>query len=121
MTSADERRKGVQEFNEFNKEDRDARFEAIATLVNQLVQDCQSDPMTLLGLLRLLEKLHRDLRDELFQGSLPNNRHALYDFLRDIEANGGWPYIPRMRLKPFLEQLLPPEEEEDADEERSSS
>jgi hypothetical protein len=36
---------------------------------------------------------------------LPDNRQALYSLLRDIEAEGGWPYIERMRLQAFLTNL----------------
>ncbi|MDG2989901.1 hypothetical protein L3556_02980 [Candidatus Synechococcus calcipolaris G9] len=56
----------------------------------------------LLALLRLLEYLHRQIREGNFQASLPNNRQALYNLLRIVENEGGWPYIPRMKLEAFL-------------------
>jgi hypothetical protein len=52
-----------------------------------------------LALLRQLEKLHKEVRDGAFQESLPDNRQRLYSLLRDIESEGGWPYIERMRLR----------------------
>ena len=63
------------------------------------------DEIALLGLLRLLEELHSQIRDAWFQDSLPTNRQRLYALLRDIEISGGWPYIQRMRLRALLEQL----------------
>ncbi len=77
-------------------------LEGIATAVLSLAQSCQGDSLALLALLRKLEELHREIRDGMFQESLPNNRHALYALLRDIEAEGGWPYIERMKLQSFL-------------------
>ena len=63
------------------------------------------DEIALLGLLRLLEELHSQIRDAWFQDSLPTNRQRLYALLRDIEISGDWPYIQRMRLRALLEQL----------------
>lgn len=77
-------------------------LEGVATAVLSLAQSCQGDSLALLALLRKLEKLHREIRDGMFQESLPNSRHALYALLRDIEAEGGWPYIERMKLQSFL-------------------
>lgn len=79
---------------------------AIAFLVQQAALNRQNNEIALLALLRLLEKLHRDIRDGLFQDSLPDNRQALYNLLKDIEAEGGWPYIHRMRLQGLLSNLL---------------
>ncbi|NEQ43888.1 MAG: hypothetical protein F6K00_10155 [Leptolyngbya sp. SIOISBB] len=59
----------------------------------------------LLALLRLLEQLHSQIRDDWFQASLPTNRQRLYALLRDIEVNGGWPYIQRMRLHTLVKEL----------------
>ncbi|MEM1279975.1 MAG: hypothetical protein AAF827_06550 [Cyanobacteria bacterium P01_D01_bin.6] len=63
------------------------------------------DEIALLALLRLLENLHGQIRDAWFQESLPTNRQRLYALLRDIEVNGGWPYIQRMRLSAFIDEL----------------
>ena len=59
----------------------------------------------LLALLRTLEELHRDIRDGLFLNALPTNRQALYALLREIEQNGGWPYIPRFKIQDFIEHI----------------
>lgn len=80
-------------------------LQAIATMVSHLAKDCQGDSLKLLALLRLLEALHHDIRDTLFQDSLPDNRQALYNLLKDIEATGGWPYIHRMKLQALLTHL----------------
>ncbi|NJL01816.1 MAG: hypothetical protein HC838_12740 [Spirulinaceae cyanobacterium RM2_2_10] len=60
--------------------------------------DCEA----LMALLRQLESLHQHVREDFFVPLLPENRHDLYDLLRDIEENGGWPYIERMRLRDLL-------------------
>lgn len=75
---------------------------AIATQVRAIAQQCQGDSQCLLSLLRLLEGLHREIRTEQFEPSLPDTRNALYQLLRQIEEAGGWPYIERMRLRTFL-------------------
>jgi hypothetical protein len=84
---------------------------AIATTVKKTAQECQGNNLELLALLRLLELLHQEVRDGLFQDSLPDNRQALYALLKDIENNGGWPHIYRMRLQDFLSNLIPEEAE----------
>lgn len=80
-------------------------LEPIATLVHTVAQQHRGKSLELLGLLRLLESLHQEIRDSLFQQSLPDNRQALYALLRDIELCGGWPYIHRMKLQAFLSNL----------------
>lgn len=82
-----------------------AEMEGIATQVRAIAQQYQHQSRELLSLLRLLEALHCEIRDGLFQESLPDNRQALYALLRDIETGGGWPYIHRMKLQAFLAQL----------------
>ena len=81
-------------------------LEAIADLVHTTAQRCQGKSSDLLAILRLLEALHQEIRDDLFQKSLPDNRQALYALLRDIETEGGWPYIRRMKLQSFLSNLV---------------
>lgn len=83
-----------------------ANLETIGTLVRAAAQERQGQSLELLALLRLLESLHQEIRDSLFQKSLPDNRQALYALLRDIEADGGWPYIHRMKLQEFLANLV---------------
>ncbi|MEM9215788.1 MAG: hypothetical protein AAGD25_15785 [Cyanobacteria bacterium P01_F01_bin.150] len=67
-----------------------------------IAETCDGDTLALLALLRTLEEVHVQIRDELFQPSLPDNRQKLYALLRDIEQDGGWPYIPRMKLKQLM-------------------
>ena len=75
---------------------------AITAQARATAQLCQGDSQCLLSLLRLLEGLHREIRTEEFEPSLPDTRNALYQLLRQIEESGGWPYIERMRLRTFL-------------------
>lgn len=82
-----------------------ADLPAIALAVRTVAHRSEGDAISLLLLLRTLESLHTEIRDSLFQASLPENRQQLYALLRDIEASGGWPYIPRMRLRSLLEHL----------------
>ncbi len=86
-------------------------LEAIAALVRHTAQVHQNNSQSLLLLLRLIEALHQEIRDGLFQDSLPDNRRALYALLKNIEAEGGWPSIHRIRLQDFLIKFLdiPPE------------
>jgi|SRR6478672_3897134 len=80
-------------------------MQAIANAVWSLAEQCQGNSLALLSLLRMLEQVHRKIREGVFQESLPDNRQALYALLRDIEEEGGWPYIDRMRLRSLLAQL----------------
>jgi hypothetical protein len=82
-----------------------SKLQAIATVVYDAVQGCEGDTVALLAMLRQLEQLHREIRDGVFQESLPVNRRQLYSLLKDIESEGGWPYIERMRLQAFLANL----------------
>jgi hypothetical protein len=77
-------------------------LQAIASVVDDAVQNCQGDVIALLAILRKLEQLHQQIRDGAFQKSLPDNRQGLYSLLKDMESLGGWPYIERMRLQAFL-------------------
>jgi len=67
-----------------------------------LAQTYANDPQALLLLLRLVEQAHTEIRENLFQAAIPNDRHAFQALMRAIETSGGWPYIPRMRLQAFL-------------------
>ena len=75
-----------------------------------------NDPEQLLVVLRQLEQLHRDLQDGPFRNSLPSDRHQLYKLLQAMEQNGGWPYIPRLQLKTFMELLEPGDEHDTPDQ-----
>ncbi|MEB3242083.1 MAG: hypothetical protein VKO44_00445 [Cyanobacteriota bacterium] len=63
------------------------------------------DPEALLQLLRHLEHLHRSIQDGPFRSSLPSERGSLFRLLQDMESSGGWPYIPRLQLRTFLDLL----------------
>ncbi len=103
----------------FQSETLSAQLQAIAKAVHDVASFAQGDAIALLGLLRHLEQLHRDIRDSAFQESLPDNRQKLYSLLKDIEAEGGWPYIERMRLKAFLATLPRAAMENYGDEDKS--
>ena len=76
---------------------------AIAQNIKTEAGQSKGDPLALLSLLRVLEELHRSIRDDFFLDALPTNRQALYALLRDIEQHGGWPYIPRIKLRELLQ------------------
>jgi hypothetical protein len=82
-----------------NEEELRSKLEAIADRVLATAEQYVGKPNELLALLRTLESLHRKVREEVFELSLPDNRKALYQFLRDIEEKGGWPYIERMKIQ----------------------
>lgn len=86
-------------------------LETLTTTVQNLANQCQGDTLLLLALLRTLEKLHREIRDGVFQSSLPDNRQNLYNLLKNMESEGGWPYIQRMKLRTLLECLILPQED----------
>ncbi|MGB3509811.1 MAG: hypothetical protein WBA93_11320 [Microcoleaceae cyanobacterium] len=81
----------------------DCDLQSLEDSVMALAKNHQGNPMEILAVLRILESLHQQLREGLFQEALPDNRQALYNLLKDIEAKGGWPYIPRPRLRCILE------------------
>ncbi len=65
----------------------------------------EGQPEALLALLRSLEQLHRSIQDGPFRSSLPADRNDLFRLLSEMERSGGWPYIPRLQLKTFLDLL----------------
>lgn len=87
----------------------EAKLQAITADIYALANSYQGNSLALLALLRALEQVHREIQENLFQVSLPDNRQALYALLKDMEEAGGWPYIERMRLRSLLENLLEPE------------
>jgi hypothetical protein len=70
-----------------------------------LAKENQNDSLFLLSLLRDLEQIHRQIRVNYFESALPQTRHDLYQFVKDIEEKGGWPYIERMRLRDLLQSM----------------
>ena len=73
--------------------------------VHDLVEQHRDDPESLLMLLRELEALHRDIQDGAFRESLPEDRRKLFALLKTMERSGGWPYIPRLQLRTFIDLL----------------
>ncbi|MEM7756948.1 MAG: hypothetical protein AAF298_02275 [Cyanobacteria bacterium P01_A01_bin.40] len=106
-------------------QDQDANSIDSVSLLKEIARDIcalaeknQHDSLFLLSLLRDLEKIHRLIRIEYFETALPQTRNDLYQFVRDIEEKGGWPYIERMRLMNLLQNLgMEQVVEEDASEE----
>jgi hypothetical protein len=78
----------------------------VAAQISAIVGEIQTDSLSLLAVLRLLERQHREICEVYFQPSLPNTRQALYTLLRDIEAEGGWPHIPRMKVQALMSEFL---------------
>lgn len=79
--------------------------ERVKTLVLEIAKDYEGDGPALLTLLRVLEALHWQVREKFFHPALPETRQDLYQLLREIEENGGWPYIERMKLRSLLTYL----------------
>jgi hypothetical protein len=73
--------------------------------LDSLAKALEGDPVALLDLLRRLETLHRAIQDGPFRNSLPSDRHQLYRLLERMEDKGGWPYIPRLQLRTFMDLL----------------
>ncbi len=80
-------------------------IEQVRETSHQLAAVQQHDVLELLAMLRLLESLHREIREDYFQEALPNNRHGLYSLLIEIEENGGWPYIDRLKIQQLLANI----------------
>ncbi|OIP79022.1 MAG: hypothetical protein AUK48_00460 [Oscillatoriales cyanobacterium CG2_30_44_21] len=78
----------------------------------QIAQSQGNSPERLLYVLRVLEATHKRIRDDLFQPALPNSRHELFNLLRDIETNGGWPHIYRMKIEEICKYLAEPDDED---------
>ena len=77
---------------------------ALKTL-RELSEQHRDDPESLLVLRRDLEALHRDIQDGAFRASLPEDRQKLFALLKTKERSGGWPYIPRLQLRTFIDLL----------------
>ncbi|WP_216902261.1 hypothetical protein [Synechococcus sp. CCY 9618] len=83
--------------------DVEPHLEALQTIAEHLA----GQPEALLDLLRRIEKLHRAIQDGPFRSSLPNDRSGLFNVLSEMESSGGWPYIPRLQLRTFIDLLAP--------------
>ena len=73
--------------------------------LESLARALEGQPEALLALLRRLEQLHRSIQDGPFRSSLPSDRNALFQLLSEMERSGGWPYIPRLQLRTFMDLL----------------
>ena len=90
-----------------------ARIDAALAGVEQLSSELSGQPEALLALLRRIEALHRTIQDGPFRACLPEDRNRLFELLAEMERSGGWPYIPRLQLRTFLDLLNQPESESD--------
>ena len=95
------------------------RLDALLAELFSLSQQLANQPEALVNLLRKLEQLHRGIQDGPLRGSLPADRHKLFELLQNLEQSGGWPYIPRPQLQSFINQLQqkPAEPPDEAPEE----
>jgi hypothetical protein len=73
--------------------------------IEALAAGLEGEPVALLALLRQVEQLHRSIQDGPFRSSLPADRNALFNLLQTMESSGGWPYIPRLQLRTFMDLL----------------
>ena len=91
-----------------NSQEQQPLHDRLAPLLQELralADQEQTNPDTLLLLLRELEAVHRDVQDGPFRQSLPENRQKLFSLLQMMEKSGGWPYIPRLQLRTFIDLL----------------
>lgn len=85
----------------------EAEIKPVLDALSELASKHAGDPQALLYLLRHVEQLHRSIQDGPFRASLPSERTTLFRLLQDMELSGGWPYIPRLQLRTFLDLLQP--------------
>lgn len=78
---------------------------SIIANIQSIAERNSHDEVLLLSILRSLEEIHRHIRTNLFEQSLPKTRHDLYNLVKDIEEQGGWPYIERMKLKELMQNM----------------
>ena len=85
--------------------DQQQRLQQALDAITTLATELQEQPADLLALLRQLEQLHRTIQDGPFRSSLPADRGELFTLLQSMEKSGGWPYIPRLQLRTFMDLL----------------
>lgn len=73
--------------------------------IQNIAEQNKHDEVFLLSVLRNLEAIHRHIRTNLFEQSLPTTRNDLYNLVREIEEQGGWPYIERMKLQELIQNM----------------
>ena len=74
---------------DLDKNHLDEKLEEISTVVWATAQQCQGNTMLLLSLLQSLELLHRQIREEIFQPSLPDTRQKLLSIAQGNSGNRG--------------------------------
>jgi len=84
---------------------REIRLNQLLADLQTLADEADGRPEVLLQLLRRLEELHRTIQDGPFRASLPADRGELFNLLQSMEKSGGWPYIPRLQLRTFMDLL----------------
>ena len=89
----------------------EARLQALLADVDAIAADLEGQSAPLLTLLRQIEALHRRIQDGPFRTSLPADRHQFFTLLQAMETSGGWPYIPRLQLRTFLDMLEPDDQD----------
>ncbi|NEP56331.1 MAG: hypothetical protein F6K31_04815 [Symploca sp. SIO2G7] len=87
---------------DFDIEQLQIKLQAITTAIEALASSHRGNSQAVLFILRALEHSHREIRENLFQEALPDNRQELYALVKDIEESGGWPYIERIKLRSLL-------------------
>lgn len=90
-------------------------LEPLLQEIMAIAADHEGDGQAQLLVLRQLELLHRKICEDYFYHTLPERRRDLYNLLRDMEENGGWPYIARPKLQLFMDALLEAEAEAEAE------
>ena len=88
-----------------SEHERSPDLTEIEDLIRTAANQRQGDCLALLELLRQLNNIHYEIRETLFQNALPDKRQKLYSLLKDIEREGGWPYIPKMKLMELLQNI----------------
>jgi hypothetical protein len=83
----------------------DERLNQVLADLQGLADEADGQADGLLLLLRRLEDLHRTIQDGPFRSSLPADRGELFNLLQSMEKTGGWPYIPRLQLRTFMDLL----------------
>ncbi|MGF1541408.1 MAG: hypothetical protein ACFCU5_13315 [Pleurocapsa sp.] len=90
---------------QFPTVDGDTSLQTAVREIWRLAKEHHHDILFLLDLLRSLEAIHRKIRTEMFEASLPATRNDLYQLVKDIEEKGGWPYVERMKLRELLKNM----------------
>lgn len=97
--------------NSVNQNNVEKEITEITQQINDLAEKSKDDIFAVLLILQKLELLHRNIRETMFEPALPDTRHRLYLLIRHLEEMGGWPYIPRMRLKDLCDNFLTQDDE----------